>query len=333
MKRTTIQDVAQAAGVSITTVSRVINNNYPVKASTRKKVEKAVDTLKFKPNLLARSLIQNSTKTVGILTPSIENLFFSEVIKGVNSILKEKGYTTFLCHTEGEATNEVEVIHSLVDRRVDGMVVLDPRKENVVSGYFEELAKRVPLLLVNGYAQGTGCSYVLNDGEGGARMALKYLITEGCKRIVFLRGKKSHSYDIKEEVYLEFMKAHGMESRILRIKDGNDIKTVEQAKEAVADYIRSGEKPDALLACNDWMAVGALSGAKSEGLLVPKDMRIIGFDNTIISMITEPKLSTVDQQMTKLGQLAGNRIYKMMTTKDIENQKTYLETRLMIRES
>jgi len=333
MKRATLQDVAKASGVSITTVSRVINNNYPVKASTRKKVEEAVDILKFKPNLLARGLIQNSTKTVGILTPSIENLFFSEVIKGVDSILKEKGYTTFLCHTEGEATNEVEMIHSLVDRQVDGMVVLDPRKENVVSGYFEELAKRVPLLLVNGYAQGIGCSYVLNDGEGGTRMALKYLISEGCKRIVFLRGKKSYSYDVKEEVYLEFMKAHGIKSKILRIKDGNDIKTVEQAKDLVAEYIQSGEKPDAILACNDWMAVGALSGAKSEGFIIPNDMRIIGFDNTIVSMITEPKLSTVDQQMTKLGQLAGNRIYKMMTKKDIENQKTYLETKLIIRES
>ncbi len=333
MKRVTIQDVAKASGVSITTVSRVINKNYPVKESTRIKVEEAVQSLGFTPNLLARSLIQNSTKTIGILTPSLENLFFSEVIKGIDNIMKDYGYTTFLCHTEGEPANEIEMINSLTNRQVDGIVMIDPRKENVVSGYFEELAKNVPLLLINGHYKGVQCNYVLNDAEAGVLEALRYFVEQGKDKIALLRGKKSYSYDIKEDVYNDFIAGKGLEPSIIRIKDGNDVRTVEQAKEAVMTILRSKNPPNAILACNDWMGVGAVNGVKALGLNIPDDVRIIGFDNTIISQIIEPKLSTVDQQMTKLGQLAAKRIYNMMTNENSENQKIYLETKLIIRES
>lgn len=333
MKRTTIQDVAKEAGVSITTVSRVINKNYPVKEATRKKVEEAIESLGFAPNLLARSLIQNSTKTVGILTPSLENLFFSEVIKGIDTIMRDYGYTTFLCHTEGEPENEVEMIQSLMNRQVDGIVMIDPRKENVVSGYFENLSKKVPLLLINGHFKGVQCNYVLNDAQTGVSEALKYFEEKGSDRIAFLRGKRSYSYDIKEEVYSDFVKARDLTENIIRIKDGNDVKTVEQAKEATMKVLQGSNPPNAILACNDWMGVGAINGVKALGLRIPEDVRVIGFDNTIISQIIEPKLSTVDQQMTKLGQLAATRIYKMMTRDDAGVQKIYLETKLVIRES
>ncbi len=333
MARTTIQDVAKEAGVSITTVSRVVNKNYPVKESTRIKVEAAIKRLSFKPNLLARSLIQNSTKTIGILTPSLENLFFSEVIKGIDKIMRPKGYTTFLCHTEGDPQIEKEMISSLVNRQVDGLVIIDPRKDNVVSGYFEEINKDVPVLIINGHSQGIQCNYVLNDAQSGVLEALKYFNAEGIEHIALLRGKKSYSYDIKEDVYRNYIEESGLTPQIIRIKDGNDAHTVEQAYEAITKVLSSENKPSAILACNDWMAVGALNAAKNLGIDVGTELRIIGFDNTIISQITQPKLSTVDQQMTKLGELAAKRIYKMMTDDNTENQKIYLETKLIIRES
>lgn len=333
MARTTIQDVAKEAGVSMTTVSRVMNKNYPVAEKTRIRVEEAVEKLKFRPNMLARGLIQNFTKTIGILTPSLENLFFSEVIKGIDGVIGAKGYTTFLCNTEGDWEKEKELIHSLLNRQVDGIVLIDPRKDNVVSGYFEELALEVPVLLINGHSKGVQCNYVLNDAESGVLEALKYFVGEGIDAIALLRGKKSYSYDIKEEVYSQFMKEQEGIENIVRIRDGNDASTVDQAKEAVMALLQSDHRPGAILACNDWMAVGALNAAKTLAIMVPEELRIIGFDNTIISQITDPKLSTVDQQMTRLGELAAKRIYKMMTKDDHENQKLFLETKLIIRES
>ncbi|MGL1890418.1 MAG: LacI family transcriptional regulator [Spirochaetaceae bacterium] len=333
MKKITIQDVAKESGVSITTVSRVINKNYPVKESTRLKVEEVIQRLKFKPNLLAKSLIQNFTKTIGILTPSIENLFFSEVIKGIDGVIKSLGYTTFLCHTEGDVKQEVDMINSLVDRRVDGIIMIDPRRDNIKSGLLEELSLTISLILINGYSSGVKCNYILNDAESGVNEALNNLRQSGCKNIALLRGGNSFSYDIKEEVYLDFTKIYNLKSNVIRINEGNDLSTVELAKKGVIDSLNSNNSPDGILCCNDWMAVGALNAAKYVGVSVPKELRIIGFDNTIISQITEPKLSTVDQQMAKLGELAAKRIYTMMTSEDDENQKIYLETKLIIRDS
>ncbi|QEN05476.1 LacI family transcriptional regulator [Thiospirochaeta perfilievii] len=333
MKKATIQDVAKRSGVSITTVSRVINKNYPVKESTRIKVEKAIEYLNFKPNLLAKGLIQNYTKTIGILTPSIENLFFSEVIKGIDSVIRPLGYTTFLCHTEGCDKSEIEMLNSLIDRQVDGIIMIDPRKENILSGKLEKISSTTPLVLINGYSDGIKCNYVINDAVSGVNEALNYLFNNNCRDIALLRGGKSYSYDIKEVVYNNFISDKNLNKRVLKIDDGNDLNAVNSSKQLVLEALKSNNKPRAILCCNDWMAIGALNAAKDAGVPVPDKLRIIGFDNTIISQISSPALSTVDQQMTKLGQLAAQRIYRIMSNEDNENQKIYLETKLVLRES
>lgn len=333
MKRYTIQDVAKEAGVSMTTVSRVINNNYPVKESTKVRVNEVITKMNFRPNLLAKGLIQNITKTIGILTPSIENLFFSEVIKGIDSVIRPHGYTSFLCITEGESDREMDMINSLINRQVDGIIMLDPRKGNFESGFLEQVKERVPLLIINGYSANVKCNYILNDSRGGTLDALNYLKTSGCKHIALLRGGKSFSYDEKEEHYLSFVEEYSLTKQIIGIKDGNDQRSVDYARDEVLKILNSENVPDGILCCNDWMAVGALNAAKSLNIMIPDDIRIVGFDNTIIAQITDPKLTTVDQQMSRLGELAADRIHKMMTTDDSENQKIYLETKLIIRES
>ncbi|QUH29160.1 LacI family DNA-binding transcriptional regulator [Vallitalea guaymasensis] len=335
-KRATIADVAKLAGVSITTVSRVMNKNYPVKEATRKKVEKAIEELEFKPNLLARGLIHNKTQTIGILTPSIENLFFSEVVKGIDSVIKNKGYTTFLCNTEGDPEQEKLMIDNMKDRSVDGIIAINPRTKNIKSGYYEGISKQIPLVIINGYNRGIHCNYVLNDGEVGTYEALKYLYELGHRDIVFLRGRHSYSYDVKEDIYRKFCEEFKLEfdeDNILIIEDGNGLEAVEQSKVVVEKIIRENDKVSCLFACNDWMAVGALKAAKALSISVPEEFSIIGFDNTIISQITEPSLTTVDQNMSGLGQISGNRICEIIKDRDKENKKIIIETRLIHRNS
>lgn len=335
-KRATIADVAKLAGVSITTVSRVMNKNYPVKEATRKKVEKAIEELEFKPNLLARGLIHNKTQTIGILTPSIENLFFSEVVKGIDSVIKNKGYTTFLCNTEGDPEQEKLMIDNMKDRSVDGIIAINPRTKNIKSGYYEGISKQIPLVIINGYNRGIHCNYVLNDGEVGTYEALKYLYELGHRDIVFLRGRHSYSYDVKEDIYRKFCEEFKLEfdeDNILIIEDGNGLEAVEQSKAVVEKIIRKNDKVSCLFACNDWMAVGALKAAKALSISVPEEFSIIGFDNTIISQITEPSLTTVDQNMSGLGQISGNRICEIIRDRDKENKKIIIETRLIHRDS
>lgn len=330
----TIQDVADIAGVSITTVSRVINKNYPVKESTRLKVEKAIEELKFRPNMLARGLINNKTFTIGVIVPSIANLFFPGVIKGIENKAKEWGYTLFLSDSEGNPKEEKRLLAKLIDRQVDGIIMIDPRKQNIQDGYLEEVTKNIPLVVINGYSKGVRCHFVLNDQEMGTYGALQELIKEGHKKIAFLRGKDSYSYDIKEHIYYDLLQKEEIlirKDNILVIEDGNSTETADLSMEAVMKRMGEKSAPTAIFACNDNMAVGALNGVRKLGLRVPEDVSIIGYDNTMISQLTEPKLTTVDQNMFLLGQKAADRLQEVMSNKEESYTKIVLENKLIRR--
>ncbi len=331
-KRATITDVAKHANVSITTVSRVINNNYPVSEKTKARVNAAIETLNFQPNLLARSLIQDKSQTIGILTPSIENLFFSEVIKGIDSLMEPKDYRSFLCNTKGKAENERVMVDSLCNRSVDGIIVINPKNENIHNGYFEKIAKRIPLVIINGYNEDVACHFVLNDVYAGTQEALTHLKKQGAKRIAFMRGGENHSYDVKETLYREFCKEEGGGAPVLMcIEEGNGLETVTQARECALEFFRkqSREEPiEGILCCNDFMAVGVLNAARIMHVSVPEDLAIVGFDNTLVSQITAPALTTVDQHMSQLGRNAAQQICRLMAAKT--EKKHVPETRIIV---
>jgi len=333
-KRATIHDVADMSGVSITTVSRVINDNYPVSKGTKKKVNEAIEALGFRPNLLARSLIQDKTQTIGILVPSIENLFFSEVIKGIDHHLSSMDYRTFLCQTGGDSLIEETMVDSLLNRSVDGIIVIDPRTKNIKSGFYEGLARRIPLVLINGYHHHIRCNYIVNDDLVGTNEALNYLLEQGHQNIGFMRGRKSYSYDIKEAMYKSFMKQHDFTEdhmNVIKLPGGNDLETVNMAKESIIELFTQGTTMTAVLCCNDFMAIGALNGAKVMKIEVPTQLSIIGYDNTLISQISEPPLTTVDHHMAELGEAAAMRMAELIINKDSEHKKTKIMTNLIIR--
>lgn len=335
-KPVTINDVAKEAGVSITTVSRVINKNYPVKESTRIKVEKAIKALDFTPNMLARGLIRNKTYTIGVIVPSIANLFFPTVVKGIEHYMKEHKYTILLSDTEGNAGEEKKVVTTLLERKVDGIIVIDPRKENILSGYYEKITKQIPLVVINGYADNVKCHFVLNDQSMGTHDALNYLMECKHKNIAFLRGRDSYSYDIKEQVYYDIHEKNQQiinRDNILVIEDGNSIETADLSMEAVMERLSKKNPPTAIFACNDTMAVGAMNGIKKMGLKVPQDISVIGYDNTMISELTEPKLTTVDQNMYDLGLRAARRLREVIDNPKEGFLRIVLENNLIKRES
>jgi len=334
--KVTIHDVAKIAGVSITTVSRVINNNYPVKEATRKKVEEAIENLKFSPNLLAKGLINNKTYTIGVIVPSIANLFFPAVIKGIECYMKKQGYIIFLTESEGLPKEEQRISKAFLDRQVDGIIIIDPRKENIKNGFFEDISTQCPTVLINGYNKGIKCDFVLNDQEIGTVEAINYLIENGHKNIGFIRGSKSYSYDLKEEIYFGLMKKNNLKlnkENIITIEDGNSILTSELSRKVIIKRLKNNNNLTAIFACNDSMAVGVINGAKNIGLKVPDDLSVIGYDNTIISEMIDPKLTTVDQNMYKLGEVAAKRLNEIIESKDNTYTKTIINTKLILRES
>ncbi len=191
--KSTIVDVAKAANVSVATVSRVINGNYPVKKETKELVLKVIDELNYTPNTQARDLIKQQSSTIGVVVPSISNMYFTEVVNGIEKYFESTQYSIFLCITNHDKDKEIKRINELISRNVAGIIVIDPNIGNSKLNFFDEIAKNVPIVFVNGYMHSQNISLVSNDQENGARLAMDYLINNNHKDILFIRGNNSYS--------------------------------------------------------------------------------------------------------------------------------------------
>lgn len=330
----TINEVAKEAGVSITTVSRVINNNYPVKKETRDRIEKAIEKLNYKPNVMARSLITKKTSMIGVVVPGITNLFFPTIVESIEENIKTRGYNISLSNSEGEANKERDVVEQIISRQVDGIIVIDPRYENLNNSFYDNTNKKVPVVIINGFPSGTKCNFVSYDEEVGTREAFNYLLELGHRRIAFIRGHKSFSYDIKERIYSEIIKEHGLDySRIVDVGRGNSIEVVDNTQKMIENVLVKEEKPTAVFACNDLMAVGVLNACSRLGIKVPEDISVIGCDNTLIANISNPKLTSVDLDMREIGIRAAEELVNIIENRDRSRSKIIMDTRLVIRDS
>lgn len=305
-KNATIVDVAKMAGVSVATVSRVVNGNYPVKVETRERVQAAIETLHYVPNVQARELNMRRSSTIGVVVPSLYNMFFAEVIDGIEETVRKDGLSLLLNCAKNDPQQEMNCINALVSRNVSGIIVISPNTADIKESFYAELVKRIPLVFINGYHRIPNVSYVGNDEKLGSRQALEYLEELGHRRILFVRGANSDSYAIKEEAYRQHMAENKrLEERlIVNIGEGNGVETVDSTMESLLAFIPQ-VKPTAIFCCNDLMAVGALNACKRLGLKVPEDISVIGYDNISLSRLIEPKLTTMDQNMFQLGSNAA----------------------------
>jgi len=317
--KTTIVDVAKACNVSVATVSRVINGNYPVKIETKEKVLKAIEELQYKPNIQDRDIIKQKSSTIGVVVPSISNMFFTNVINGIEHYYEKSDYSIFLCITEHDKDKEISRINELVSRNVAGIIIVDPGIENVESKYFNNIAEYTPMVFVNRYSQSALISSVCNDQEEGSKLALNYLLSNN-KNIAFIRGDNSYSYDVKEKVYREIMKENNnfKEEFIVNIGHGNSIQTVNKTMEKGLKLLSENKDIKGVFACNDLMAIGIMNACKKLNINIPGDLSIVGYDNIELSEMVEPKLTTIDQNMYLLGENAA-----ILLNEKIDNKNKY----------
>jgi LacI family transcriptional regulator len=328
----TINDVAKEADVSITTVSRVFNNNYPVKKETKERVEKAIQKLNYKPNTMARGLIMKRTSVIGVIVPGLTNLFFPTIVEAIENVTKNKGYTISLSNTSGNAEVERSLVNKMVSMQVDGIIAIDPAVENIDNGFYREVSRKLPVIIVNANSSKTKLNHVSYNEEIGTREAFEYLKSLGHSKIAFLRGEKSFSYDLKEKIYNEMIGRDDYKM-IIRVRSGNTIDGIAEVETRIQELFKFHERPTAVFACNDLMAVGVLGACNNLGLNVPQDISIIGFDNTLISRISFPKITTVDLRMDEVGKRAAEELLNIIGGNSNKKIKVVLNTALVIRES
>ncbi|MBM7615193.1 LacI family DNA-binding transcriptional regulator [Alkaliphilus hydrothermalis] len=284
-----IKDVARKAGVSISTVSRVINESKVVKPETYKKVMKVIEELGYKPNAIARSLKVKNTKTIGILIPDISNQFYPEVVRGIEDIANMYQYNIFLCNTDLDYEKEIKYFDALAEKQVDGVIFIG----NIVS---EELYKRfityeIPVVSIG--ATPEAIPSVTIDYEGASKAMVKYLIQKGHQRIAMISGNGNDP--VVGIARLEGYKKALMESNIsivneLILEGGSRFK---HGYEAAIKLLEMDEPPTAIFVANDEMAIGTIRAALENGYSIPEELAIVGFDNIDMASKIYPALTTV----------------------------------------
>jgi len=330
----TINDVAKLSNVSITTVSRVINDNYPVNKETKARVFKAIKELNYKPNMMARSLITKKTSVIGIVVPGLTNLFFPTIVEAIEKSLKEASYTIFLGNCYGNSSEEIKIIEDMTQRSVDGIIIIDPGFDNINKGVYKRFQKYMPIITVGGFPSDSASSSVTYDEQVGTKEGFLYLLSLGHRKIVFVRGENSYSYDIKEIIYKEILNDNNLTySNIIKINSSNSIEAVDNTEDVIKKILSVDEKPTAIFACNDLMAVGSLNACRSLNIKVPEEISIIGCDNTILCEISNPKLTSINLHMKEVGERAAIELLHIINGDDKDTALINISTNLVIRDS
>ncbi len=330
----TIRDVAREAGVSVATVSRVLNDSGPVREATRERVLGVATSLRYVPNQAARSLITRETLTIGVLLPDLYGEFFSEVIRGIDLGVQRERYHLLLSGSHDD-WEEISAALRAMHRRVDGLVIMSPDLD--AAAVQSTVPSDLPVVLLNCAASGRDIPAINIDNRGGARAMVEHLLSLGRRRIAFVCGP-ARNHDAAERLagYREALAAAGLASQARELPgDFNEL----GGYRALRELLEAGEGPgvDAVFAANDSMAVGVLSALREAGVRVPEEVGVAGFDDIPIARYLSPPLTSVHVPIAELGLRAVSALLRAVRggPRDAsgEARQELLATQLVIRRS
>lgn len=331
----TIHDIAREAGVSIASVSRVLND-VPVRDETLLKVRAAIKKLDYIPNYFARGLTGANSKTIAVLVTAMSNPYYMEVTEAIERRLREKDFTLLFCSTDLDAALERRYLLELMSRRVEGCIVVDPAVENLRSGFFRRIAAHLPLVMVQPDLDLRDIDSVIVDQRQGMWQVMDHLKTLGHNKIAFVRGLVGHSYDIKEGVWREALGGVDDKTRerlLVKIPDGNSADAIAETESAIGVLLGGSERPTAIFACNDLMARGALKAAVKAGVSVPRELSVCGHDDSILATSGSVGLTSVDLKMKSQGRSAVDLLFHVMEGEALDPKRVLIDPELIIRDS
>jgi LacI family transcriptional regulator len=301
MTRVTIADVAREAGVSQQTVSRVINHKGEISESTRGRVLEVIQRLGYRPSRIARGLATNKTMTIGLVVPDIANPFFSEIARGADGAAHDAGYSLLLGNAFEDAEREADVLHTLEEKRVDGIVLCSSRLP--VDKLDEFCAQQPAVVLINRWNQRANVGTVQVDDAAGANAAVRHLIAAGRRVIGFLAGPPiSHSGQERARGYASALTEAGLvPDPALIVACSPDL---EGGKQAAANLLIARPDVSALFCYNDLVAAGALHACAGLGRRVPEDIAVVGCDDIPLAEMVTPPLTTLHVPQQEMGAAA-----------------------------
>ena len=326
-KNISMVDIARMSGVSIATVSRVLNKNGRYSAETEKKVMAVVEKYNYAINPNAQGLRTNRTKTIGLIIPDITNEYFSQIVRSVESSVIPLGYNVFVCDSNENIDYELHHISSLQSKGVEGIIYISARKS------VDEITKEftVPVVYID-RRPGVEFNYVSSDNENGGFLATEELIKKGCRRIILIHDVNTYSTVNKRiQGYLRAHKQYGVEIDRERMVPCRV--SYFDARETVKKLIDDGTDFDGIFCTTDSMALGALKALKDSEKKVPEEVKLVGFDGITHTMISDPPITTVVQDTDQLGKRSAEVLMDLINNKTDKIHEYTIPVRLSVRGS
>jgi len=327
-----IHDIAREAGVSIATVSRVLNKSDKVHERTREKVQAIIDRVGYTPNALARGLLTSKTRSIGVLTVDILNPYYATVIHSIERNLSMRNYYLFLCNTGGSHKEIMKYIRVLMEKRVDALVFVGSiYKDKEGDSLILEIAEKIPVILINAVVDSPKVHCILCDDRMGIRLSTEAMIKGGRKKILFLNTPETPSARIKEESFLETIKAYAAQGVTFKIIK-TEIRKLSDLPYKIKMSYRN-EFYDGLIATDDLFANVAVNTLHYLRIEIPKQVWVIGYNNSYVTEQTYPCLSSIDSRMEELGIECSARLTALLKGEPIHDRIKYLEPRIVKKES
>ncbi len=325
--RVSIKDIAKAAGVSHSTVSRALSDSPLVAEATRHRIRRIAHKFGFSPNAIARGLVTRQTRAVGVVVTRITDPFAGEVVRGIEDIAVENGYRVFLTMSHADREREINLVKTLRESRVDGIIVAASRVGTLYKPLLTKIG--VPIVLINSQQQGRYMHSVSVDNALGAETAARFLISQGHRVIAYLGGPNDHSsqHERLSGFRRALAQAHlPFDPSLVQTGTGQI-----DGGEQVARFLTRSPAPTAFCCYNDMTAIGALAALKRCGRRVPDDISLVGFDDIEFASYVDPPLTTIRQPKDEMGRLAMRMLLDLLQGKPITNIMVTGE--LIVRES
>lgn len=322
-----IKDVAKYANVSVATVSRVFNGTGTVAEQTKKEILEAAQHLGYSPNLLGKNLREKKTRIILVMLSSLANTFCAKVVHGIEKEAAKNGYHIMICATGGVKESELVYLNFVRNKLADGMIILD---STLSEGEMQEFSASFPIVQCSEYSDTKKTPFVSIDNRAAAYDAVAQLIRSGRRKIAYLGVDNNLiSSRLRMEGYRAALSDFGIAYNEKMLLYGNY--GYRKAIRVMNDFLKKRIAFDALFAISDRMAAGAITAMRAENIKVPQDVSVIGFDNTDITYMFEPNISTVAQTQNDMGECAFRLMLQVLEKQPTEN--IILEHKLILRES
>lgn len=327
----TMADVAREAGVSVATVSRLLNKEANVSPETAARVYGAIEKLSYEPNLLARNLRKNESRVVLILSPNVTNPYYARILAGIGDAAAERGYSALIYNTADDHDRELEALEMLKKRRADGAILM---ASNMDCDWLLPYAGEYCLVQCSEYGPQVDIPHVSIDNYLAALHTMEYLIGLGHQRIAMISSENQYiSTSQRLQGYRHALEQHGLDLNPDYVRFASRDYSFKSGKLKARELIALDPRPTAIFCISDTLALGAVTSIKEMGLRVPEDMTVIGFDDVEHTTMLHPYITTVAQPCYELGRESFQLLYAQMAQEKEIPRQIILEHELIIRES